>query len=66
MIEEFQRQYPAWRVSLLEANAGDLRKCLQSGVIDLSLDVEPADPRLFESKVWYEETILLAVPGSSR
>lgn len=62
VIEEFQRQYPAWRVSLLEANAGDLRKCLQSGVIDLSLDVEPADPRLFESKVWYEETILLAVP----
>ena len=24
--------------------------------------MEPADPRLFESKVWYEETILLAVP----
>lgn len=64
VIEEFQRQYPAWRVSILEANAEDLRKCLQSGVIDLSLDVEPADPRLFQSKVWYEETILLAVPSS--
>lgn len=63
VMESFQARYPAWRVSILEANAGDLRKCLQSGVIDLSLDVEPADPRLFRSKVWYEETILLAVPA---
>ena len=64
VVEEFQRQYPSWRVSLLEANAQDLRQCLQSGVIDLSLDVEPADPRLFQSAVWFEETILLAVPAS--
>ena len=64
VMEEFQRQYPSWRVSLLEANARDLRQCLQSGVIDLSLDVEPADPHLFASTVWYEETILLAVPAS--
>ena len=64
VVEEFQRQYPSWRVSLLEANARDLRQCLQSGVIDLSLDVEPADPHLFASTVWYEETILLAVPAS--
>ena len=64
VVEEFQRQYPSWRVSLLEANARDLRQCLQTGVIDLSLDVEPADPHLFQSTVWYEETILLAVPAS--
>ena len=64
VVEEFQRQYPSWRVSLLEANVQDLRQCLQSGVIDLSLDVEPADPRLFRSAVWFEETILLAVPAA--
>lgn len=64
VIEEFQRQFPSWRVSLLEANARDLRQCLQSGVLDLSLDVEPADPKLFQSAVWFEETLLLAVPAS--
>ena len=64
VVEEFQRQYPSWQVSLLEANARDLRQCLQTGVIDLSLDVEPADPYLFRSAVWYEETILLAVPAA--
>ena len=64
VVEEFQRQYPSWRVSLLEANAQDLRQCLQTGVIDLSLDVEPPDPRQFQSVVWYEETILLAVPAA--
>ena len=63
VVEEFRRQHPGVQVSLLEANARDLKQCLQTGVIDLSLDVEPADPRLFQSKVWYEETILLAVPG---
>lgn len=62
IMESFQNQYPSWRVSILEANAGDLRKCLQSGVIDFSIDVEPIDSRLFESRVWYYETILLAVP----
>lgn len=62
IMESFQDQYPSWRVSILEANAGDLRKCLQSGVIDFSIDVEPIDSRLFESRVWYYETILLAVP----
>lgn len=62
IIEAFQEQYPSWHVSILEANAGDLRKCLQSGIIDFSLDVEPTDSRLFESRVWYYETILLAVP----
>lgn len=62
IIESFQEQYPSWHVSLLEANAGDLRKCIQSGILDFSLDVEPTDSRLFESRVWYHETILLAVP----
>lgn len=62
IMESFQDQYPSWRVNILEANAGDLRKCLQSGVIDFSIDVEPIDSRLFESRVWYYETILLAVP----
>ncbi len=62
-IEEFQRQHPGYRVNLLEANVKDLRKCLQSGVIDLSLDVERADSSLFQSVFWQTETILLAVPS---
>ena len=64
IAEEFQRQYPAWRASLLEVNAPDLYPCLQSGTIDLSLSVEAADPRLFHSTVWHEEQILLAVPAA--
>ena len=64
IAEEFQRQYPAWRASMLEVNAPDLYPCLQSGTIDLSLSVEAADPRLFHSTVWHEEQILLAVPAA--
>ena len=64
IAEEFQRQYPAWRASLLEVNAPDLYPCLQSGTIDLSLSVEAADPHLFHSTVWHEEQILLAVPAA--
>lgn len=63
VIEEFRLQYPGYKVNLLEANAKDLRKCLQSGVIDLSLDVEQADSRLFQSVFWQTENILLAVPA---
>ena len=64
IAEEFQRQYPAWRASMLEVNAPDLYPCLQSGTIDLSLSVEAADPHLFHSTVWHEEQILLAVPAA--
>ena len=64
VIEQFQMQYPGYRVNLLEANARDLRKCLQSGVIDFSIDVEQNDFNLFQPAFWQTETILLAVPSA--
>jgi DNA-binding transcriptional LysR family regulator len=62
LAQEFKRKYPNYTVNILEANADDLVKCLRSGIVDIILDVEKRDPKLFDSLVWAEEHILLAVP----
>lgn len=64
MVQEFRLQYPSYMVNLLEANADDLVKCLRAGSIDIILDVEKLDPNTFQSVVWAEEQIVLAVPAS--
>ena len=62
LAQEFQKKYPDYTVNILEANADDLVKCLRSGIVDIILDVEKRDSKLFDSSVWAEEHILLAVP----
>lgn len=65
IVQEFKIKYPDYTVSLLEANADDLMKCLRSGVVDIIIDVEKKGiPKVFDSVVWAEEHILLAVPAS--
>jgi DNA-binding transcriptional LysR family regulator len=64
IVQEFKEKYPGYTVNLLEANADDLLKCLRSGTIDIILDVEKLDPNLFNSIVWEEEQIILAVPAA--
>jgi DNA-binding transcriptional LysR family regulator len=62
IVQEFKMQYPDYTVNLLEANADDLMKCLRSGIVDIIIDVEKRDPKIFDSFVWAEEQIVLAVP----
>lgn len=64
IIQEFQEKYPGYRVNLLEANSNDLTEHLQSGALDLSLDVDALDTKIFSAHVWGEEHIILAVPSS--
>ena len=64
IIQEFKLEYPGYMVNLLEANADDLVKCLRTGRIDIILDVEKLDPNIFNSVVWAEEQIVLAVPAA--
>ncbi len=64
IIQEFKLEYPGYMVNLLEANADDLVKCLRTGSIDIILDVEKLDPNIFNSMVWAEEQIVLAVPSA--
>ena len=64
IVQEFKSKYPNYTVNLLEANADDLMKCLRSGIVDIIIDVEKRDPKIFDSFVWAEEQILLAVPSS--
>ncbi|MEG1317127.1 MAG: LysR family transcriptional regulator, partial [Oscillospiraceae bacterium] len=59
IIQEFCRLHPGCTVNLVEGNAADLSKCLQSGVLDLIIDVEQLDANVFESLVWQAEDIIL-------
>lgn len=62
IVQEFKMEYPDYTVNLLEANADDLIKCLRSGIVDIIFDVEKREPKVFDSLVWAEEQIVLAVP----
>src|SRR5690606_30974684 len=62
IVQKFKLKYPGYTVNLLEANADDLLKNLRSGSVDIIIDVEKLDPNIFDSLVWAEEQILLAVP----
>lgn len=64
IVQELKMEYPDYTVNILEANADDLVKCLRSGIVDIIIDVEKRDPKIYDSFVWAEEHILLAVPAS--
>ncbi|MEA5136988.1 MAG: LysR family transcriptional regulator [Candidatus Fimivivens sp.] len=59
----FQERYPNCTVNILEGNTGDLTQCLQSGVVDFILDVDPMDSNTFIGQPMGEEHIVLAVPA---
>lgn len=59
----FQEQHPGCTVALLEGNTNDLTQCLQSGVVDLVLDVDELDLGQFHRQTWGQEELILAVPA---
>ena len=63
LAREFQRRFPSCTVDLLEGNTGELTQCLQSGVVDFVLDVDPLDPGQFTRHTLGREELILAVPA---
>ncbi len=64
IVHDLKLEFPDYTVNIVEANADDLVKCLRSGIVDIIIDVEKRDPKIYDSFVWAEEHILLAVPTS--
>lgn len=62
IVQQFKETHPGYTVHLLEANSDNLQKHLRAGQVDIIVDVEKLDPSLFDSVIWREEHILLAVP----
>ena len=63
LVRDFLSIYPDYTVRLLEGNNGDLTQCLQTGIVDLVLDVDSFDPDLFSRQYWATEELILAVPA---
>ncbi|MCJ7836200.1 LysR family transcriptional regulator [Cuneatibacter sp. NSJ-177] len=62
LAADFGQHFPGYTVNILEGNTEDLSQCLQSGVIDLALNVDEMDSRLFDGDVLGTEELILAVP----
>ncbi|MEG1800010.1 MAG: LysR family transcriptional regulator [Synergistaceae bacterium] len=66
IIQNFRNRHADCKINLIECNAPDLSDSLQSGLLDIILDVETLDPRIFTSVLWKREHIILAVPSDNR
>ena len=64
MIAQFQKQYPHVEVRLVEGNFNSLHQMLFDGTIDLFIDSNDLDEKLFYCLSLRDEHILLAVPRS--
>lgn len=64
MIAEFAARYPHIQIRLVEESTVKLTKMLQRGIIDLVLDNTNLDPEIFDSSLYQEEHLILAVPRS--
>lgn len=63
IIKEFKSQYPGYTITLTEGNPQYLSQLLQSSELNVTVDVETLDPRIFNCLRWRKEHILLAVPS---
>lgn len=64
MIAEFASCYPHIQIRLVEESTVKLTKMLQRGIIDMVLDNTNLDPEIFDSRLYQEEHLILAVPSS--
>lgn len=64
MIAEFASCYPHIQIRLVEESTVKLTKMLQRGIIDMVLDNTNLDPEIFDSRLYQEEHLILAVPRS--
>lgn len=64
LISNFAPRYPNIRINLIEENTTQLTELLQKGIVDLILDNTTLDSAVFDSKLFKEEHLVLAVPRS--
>ena len=64
LISNFAPRYPNIRINLIEENTTQLTELLQKGIVDLILDNTTLDSAVFDSKLYKEEHLVLAVPHS--
>lgn len=64
LMGKFTRKYPLVKLVLMEESTAELEKMLQSGKVDLVMDNCLLDPAVFDSCIYQEEHLLLAVPGT--
>lgn len=63
IVHEFKELEPDCNVNLLETNTEELSNCLDNGVVDIGLGVEPLDDNRYDKEIWHQENIILAVPA---
>lgn len=66
LIADFASRYPHIQIRLVEESTVKLTEMLQRGTIDLVLDNTSLDPDIFDSCLYQEEHLILAVPRSFR
>ncbi len=64
LMGRFTRKYPLVKLVLVEESTAELEKLLQNGRVDLVLDNCLLDSDIFDSCIYKEEHLLLAVPRS--
>ena len=64
LMADFAALYPQIQIRLVEESTVKLTEMLQSGSIDLVLDNTSLNPEIFDSILYQEEHLILAVPGS--
>ncbi len=64
LMGSFTRKYPLVKLVLVEESTAELEKLLQNGRVDLVIDNCLLDSGIFDSCVYKEEHLLLAVPGN--
>jgi DNA-binding transcriptional LysR family regulator len=64
LVSRFAQRYPGLHIELLEETTTVLTNLLQSEQVDLVLDNKELNPKIFDSSIFTEEYLLLAVPLS--
>lgn len=63
LISAFSARYPNVDLRLHEAHTAMLKRELQEGTLDLVVDNSVFPPEVYQSRVYQEEQVILAVPG---
>lgn len=64
ILQAFQQQHPGAVIHLFEMGASDREEKLKTSEVDLVLDVDAMDPRIFDCITLGQEHVILAVPTS--
>ena len=63
LISAFVTCYPHIKINLIEESTAQLTELLQKGSVDLILDNTALNPDIFDSRIFHEEHLILAVPS---